>query len=225
MVSRVLSTLVCVLCVILLPAAWADTCSAYMDRDGYKHKNQQCGEYFCCGDCHTRSCCNSIRHRLTQEAQQRCGAGGSSGIAKSKLGTLLGSILGSLFPIIICVGLVICCMAPCCLLYKKCRKGRSRGSQIVTGPTSVISGPQQPFAPSFPSNPGYQPVPGQPGFGGLPNPSAPPPHMGSYGPAPQPGGFGPEVPVVNFIGPSFAQPPTSHEHSPPPYNPAYPSTG
>ncbi|XP_049894342.1 protein shisa-4-like [Epinephelus moara] len=219
MVSRVLFCLVCVLCSLLIQTVWAEICTSYVDTNGNQHRGQQCGNYYCCGNCYQRSCCSDRSYRISQEDQQRCSKG--SGHGKSKLGTLLGSILGSIFPIILCVGVVICCMAPCCLFYKKCRKGRSRGSQA---PPTMISGPQLPFPPSnnYPSHPGgYHSVPGQPGFGGLPNPSAPPPYMGGNNPPHGQGGFNPGMPMVNFIGPPLESAPPSNDNAPLPYNPAY----
>lgn len=48
---------------------------------------------------------------------------------KNKLPTVLGSTLGTIFPLILIVGVIICCVAPCCFCYKKCRKGGNRGRQ------------------------------------------------------------------------------------------------
>ncbi|XP_037629588.1 protein shisa-5-like [Sebastes umbrosus] len=224
MVSRVLSSVVCVLWVILLPVASDDFCGAFIDTSGRTHPAQTCGPQFCCGTCARRSCCSDRKYRLTLDAQRRCAerptTTNNDNDKKSKLGTLLGSILGSIFPIIICVGLIICCFAPCCLIYKKCRKGGNRGSH--TPNTTVINGPQQPFpqppaAPGYqPSHPGYQPVPVDPGFGGQPMPTAPP----SYNPAnPAPGGY----PAGPPMGPYPGQPMMPYPGQPyaTPYNPSY----
>lgn len=51
---------------------------------------------------------------------------------KNKLPTVLGSTLGTIFPLILIVGVIICCVAPCCFCYKKCRKGGNRGHQRRT---------------------------------------------------------------------------------------------
>nr|XP_046239244.1 protein shisa-5-like isoform X2 [Scatophagus argus] len=223
MVSRTLSALVCVSSVILLPAVWADECSSYWDTDGFYHETQQCVSQYCCGDCNNRYCCNEKKYRLTQEKQESCPGGVSLG-QKRKIAILLGSILGSIIPIIVCVGLIICCVAPCCLFYKKCRKGRNQRHQPgTTTTTAVYAAPQQPLSPSGyqPSYPGYQPVPVQPGYGGSPDPTAPPP---SYLEATNPGhssaAFSPGHPMYPL--PSQAWPPPhSDELAQPPYNPAY----
>lgn len=217
MVSRVLSSLVCVLCVILLPAVWADYCSSYRDMAGYSHDAQQCGSMYCCGDCNHKYCCSDWKQQLSQEKQQHC-SGRPNYDKKNKIGTLLGSILGSVFPIILCVGLVICCVAPCCLFYKKCRKGRNQRNQ------TVVNVPNQPLSPfgNQPSHPGYQLTPTQPGFGGLPFPTAPPTYEVAD-PGRPPGAFTPGMQVIGYPGQPYAPPPNSNELAPLPYNPSYPS--
>ncbi|XP_061730554.1 uncharacterized protein LOC133535088 [Nerophis ophidion] len=52
----------------------------------------------------------------------------------AKRAVLLGSILGVVIPLIFCVGLVACFVAPCCFFYKKCRKGRNSQRQNVPTP-------------------------------------------------------------------------------------------
>ncbi|CAJ1050450.1 protein shisa-4-like [Xyrichtys novacula] len=200
MVSRSLSIFVGVLCVILLPAVFADYCTDYVDSNGYYHDQQNCGSYYCCGNCYQMACCKDRTYRISSDEQRLCGGGGGGGgggsnSKKSKLATLLGSILGSILPVLLCVGLAICCLAPCCFLYKKCRKGRGRGP-------AVIHVPQQPHHPGQPSGPGYNPVPVQPGFGG--GPSGPPPYFDG-----NPGAFSPGQPMYPLPNPQ------------PPYNPAY----
>ncbi|XP_041639532.1 protein shisa-5-like [Cheilinus undulatus] len=183
----------------------AENCNSYTDSYGNYYDTQHCMGAYCCGTCNQRSCCTNRQYRLSEKDQRLCDNSYASD-GRSKLATLLGSILGTILPILLCVGLVICCVAPCCLFYKKCRKGRSR---TPTGPT-VIHMPQQPNHPSI--NPGYQPVPVQPGMGGLPNPSGPPPYN------PGSAAFTPGQPMYPLVPP--AQP---GGFSQPPYNPAYPN--
>ncbi|XP_034440883.1 protein shisa-5-like isoform X2 [Hippoglossus hippoglossus] len=134
----------------------------------------------------------------------------SSGFAFS----ILGVIFGSIFAFVLFLVLIICCVCPCCLIYKSCRR---RPNQIVTTTTHVVNIPVQPHPP-HPSYPGYQPVPGLHGYGGMPGPTAPP-H--SYMEAVQ---F-PPGPPMNFLPPPGQfyppPPPYSEDMAHPPYNPSY----
>ncbi|XP_070693394.1 protein shisa-5-like [Pempheris klunzingeri] len=226
MVSSALYSLVCVVCVVLLPAVWADDCSSYRDADGYYHDSQQClSPEFCCGNCNQKFCCTEKKYSLTQES---C-PGSMSGYAKkTSTAVILGSIFGSIFLIILCI-VIVCCVAPCCLFYKKCRKGRSQRHQIVDvrNTTTAVYAPQQPLSPSGhqPSYPGYQPVPVQRGYGGYegpPIPTAPPPsYMEATDPALSPVAFSPGYPMALFPNQPYA--PSTHldELAQPPYNPSY----
>ncbi|XP_074524925.1 uncharacterized protein LOC141789424 [Halichoeres trimaculatus] len=196
------STFVGVLCVVLLPAAFAEYCSSFVDRNGNFYDQQSCNNMYCCGNCYQMYCCTDTRYRISPNEQASCSQSSNSDKRK-KLSTLLGSILGSVFPILLCVGLVICCVAPCCLFYKKCRKGGRGGS----GPVIFR---QQPNNPGQPSNPGYKPVPGQPGFGGQPQPPAY--HDGN------PGAFSPGQPMYPLPNQPYANPGVGPQ---PPYNPSY----
>uniref|UniRef100_UPI0037E76525 protein shisa-4-like n=1 Tax=Semicossyphus pulcher TaxID=241346 RepID=UPI0037E76525 len=210
MVSRFLSILLCVLCGVLLPAVWANYCSAFIGSNGYRHDAQQCGSQYCCGNCFQMYCCRDSTYRLTEREQQSC-SDSSHNDKKNKLGTLLGSILGSIFPILLCVGLVICCCAPCCLFYKKCRKGgRTTNAPVVIGQNSP-SGPHPP-------NPGYQPVPVQPGHGGRP---MPPPSYYDGHPSGPSAGFGPGQPMYPLPNQPYGQPTHPGGFAQPPYNPSY----
>ncbi|XP_071400634.1 protein shisa-5-like [Centroberyx affinis] len=153
MVSGVLSSLVCALFVTLLPAVSADYCTRYLSTSSDFHDVQQCGPDYCCGTCNKKYCCTDARFHLSQDKQDRCTE--SYGITKGKrIALLVGSILGTVFPIIICVCLIICCVSPCCFLYKKCQRRRSRRPQTVIN-TTVVNAPQQPSAPSGHQHP-YQ---------------------------------------------------------------------
>uniref|UniRef100_A0A3Q1FZJ2 Shisa N-terminal domain-containing protein n=1 Tax=Acanthochromis polyacanthus TaxID=80966 RepID=A0A3Q1FZJ2_9TELE len=182
-------------------------CTSYTDRSGVSHRTQQCTMSYCCGDCAYKYCCKNQAQRLTQSQQERCSSRtGVNSNKTNRLGVLLGSILGSVFPIILCVGLIICCVAPCCLCYKKCRKGGNRShtgrpqiwlkhlcisinyfqmkldlwfySAVIISST-VVQPPVQPHSPG-----GYQPGGYQPGYPGYqpvpgfggPMPPAPPPY-------------------------------------------------
>uniref|UniRef100_A0A3Q3M6K4 Integrin, alpha 7 n=1 Tax=Mastacembelus armatus TaxID=205130 RepID=A0A3Q3M6K4_9TELE len=74
MVSSVLSSLTCVLCVILLPAVWADYCTSYWHKDNFYHDTQQCGDWYCCGGCDNKYCCHEEKYRITLETQKSCPA-------------------------------------------------------------------------------------------------------------------------------------------------------
>lgn len=142
----------------------------------------------------------------------------------SNIAVLTGSILGAIFPILICVGLIICFVAPCCCFYKMCRKRHNRRHQTTTNTITVVSTPLQPLSPAGyqPSYPGYQPVPFQPGHGGLSNPTAPPPsYWEATSPAHSPVAFTPGQPMHPFPGQPYALSPQSDELAQPPYNPSY----
>ncbi|KAM3621066.1 uncharacterized protein V6R79_005498 [Siganus canaliculatus] len=135
------------------------------------------------------------------------------------LGAILGIISGTAIAVILCVGLIICCVAPCCLLYKKCRQRHNERQSVRS--TTVVNTPMQPLPPSghHPTHPGYLPVPVQPGYGRSPNPTAPPP---SYSEA-----TGASAPPVSFsqgqlMYPYPSQPsPHTDDFAPLPYNPSY----
>ncbi|XP_077429936.1 uncharacterized protein LOC144056761 [Vanacampus margaritifer] len=203
MVSPVLSILVFVSCVFFLPTIWADDCSSYWDDSGVHRDGHGCGSMFCCGTCSNKYCCAKKSRELTQEfCDDR-----SRFEKHSRTTILVGSILGAVLPIIFCVGLITCFVAPCCFLYKKCRKRNSRQRQNVTS-TFVVAPHQPASTPQHqPPHPGYQPVPVPPHYG-VPVPTAPagpPAYMG--GPPP--------------MYPPGVLPPRPDQHSQPPYNPAY----
>ncbi|KAM9860038.1 protein shisa-5-like [Aulostomus maculatus] len=220
MVSTSFSSLVCVLCVILFPIAWADYCTGYWDNLSVYHEVQQCGSIFCCGNCNRKYCCNKQILSFTQEAQGNC-VDRPKFEKRSQFAVIAGSILGSIVPLVSCVSLIICCMAPCCLCYKKCRERRRQ-----TVVNTVVHIPQQPHASLGyqPSYPGYLPVPVQPGYGGPLMPSAPPPtYLEATDPAFSPGGFPQGHPMYPLqpINQPYALPAHPDGLAEPPYNPSY----
>ncbi|XP_029908034.1 protein shisa-5-like [Myripristis murdjan] len=215
---RVSSSLaLALLCVTLFPSISADYCTSYWDRNGQYHDLKQCGFDYCCGNCYQKYCCSDSSYRLTADEQRRCPERPVHGGGKSFF-TILGSVLGSVFPVITCVGIVICCLCPCCLLYKKCRKRGSRGHQTV-----VINPPPQPPTPS-----GYpQPYYGDqyPDFRLLqlqagPGATAPPPPP--YLEDSPPGSSAVPVPY-DQIALAQGQPeyPSQSDFAQPPYNPSF----
>ncbi|XP_061544449.1 protein shisa-5-like [Phycodurus eques] len=209
MKSAVLSILVLVSCVILIPTTWADNCSNYWDDSGLRRDGRQCGGMYCCGTCSNKYCCTEKTRQLSQEQQDLCDD--RPRFEKhTRPAILLGSILGAVISIIFCMGLVTCFVAPCCFLYKKCKKRRNlQRRQNVT--STFVAAPNQPASLSqhSSSHPGYQPVAVVPHYEGPTIPTAlvgPPLYMEAVPPAYPPG-----VP----------QPPLPGEHSQPPYNPSY----
>ncbi|GAA6228043.1 protein shisa-5-like [Lates japonicus] len=214
MVSRALSGLVCVFSVILVPAVWADFCSSHWDADGHHHESFQCGIMHCCGGCNKKDCCSEQENYLSQEDCPR--GDNTEHISLPAVGGIV-----SVFPVVICVALVVCFVCPCCMLHEKCCKRRRRGQQIVINATNV---PPQLGSPSGYQlfYPGYQSVPVQHGRGGQPVPTAPPPsYMEAMGPALFPGQFSPGQPMypLQLPGQPYGLPLSELEH--PPYNPSY----
>lgn len=144
-----------------------------------------------------------------------------SSINKSRhIALIVGSVIGSLVPIIFCISLIICCVAPCCLCYKKCRKRRNQ-RQIAVITTVNTLHPVSPtgYQPSYPS--GYHFVPT---YEGPSIPTAPPPsYLESTNPAYSTG-------VFSHGQPMYMHQPSSEPHAElphldeliqPPYNPSY----
>ncbi|XP_032368779.1 uncharacterized protein LOC116687459, partial [Etheostoma spectabile] len=166
----------------------ADYCSSYWETDGYYHDTQLCGSRYGLGNCNRKYRCSE--HRLTEEKRERCTSPGLAMTKKSHVSNLLGSILGPIFPSILCLGLIICCVAPCStrrwptlsqstnhkilVPYLQTKGCLQLTSSCKKNTLTIVNVPQQPLAPSG-HQPGYQPVPAQTGYGGLPFPTAPAP--------------------------------------------------
>ncbi|XP_034388363.1 protein shisa-5-like [Cyclopterus lumpus] len=195
MAPGVLSGRVYVLCLILLPAVWADNCSDYEGSNGYHHQDQQCGSQYCCGNCERKYCCSNKTQRLSQEEEHKCSGSSSDLGTKSLFAKRLGSVIGRILPFM----LIICCVAPCCFFFKKCRIGRNQSPQIVmTSYTPAVHNlPEQSLSlyGYQPAYRGYQLVPSQPGYG-------PPPYM-------ETNAFTAGIPIVSFPGQPYAPPPVS----------------
>lgn len=122
--------------------------------------------------------------------------------------------LGSILPIVICVGCVVCCVALCCFC---CKKSNQQRHQNVTTVVYSHPSPQQlPISEYQPPYPAYQPVPLHT-HAGLPDASAPPP---SYLEA-----TNPALSHNNPVPPMFlhSSQPSGHSdvHQQLPYNPAF----
>ncbi|XP_004068715.1 protein shisa-5-like [Oryzias latipes] len=210
MVPGVSGRTLCVFCVVLLRTVWGDLCISYRDMDGNFHEARQCSKY-CCGDCSFKNCCNDKKLRFTQEKQEQC--------FESSVSTavLVGIIVGTLIPVILAVTLLICCLAPCCLCYRKCRKGHSPRSY---GSAVNASQPAQPQSANQPSNAGYQPVSA---FEGPPMPTAPPPsYIDSTDPVTVDFTHGLPMYHINSTGEPETPPPSyTEELAQPPYNPSF----
>ncbi|XP_030584554.1 protein shisa-5-like [Archocentrus centrarchus] len=200
MVSSLLFSLLCVLCVVVVQAADENDCFSYLDRNDLFHDEQACGRKHCCGECSRRYCCSEKKYQLNQElCPER-----SLSLTKSKIAVIVGSTIGTIVLVTLCVSVMICCIAPCCLCYKKCRK-RPDQRQIIV----INSNPSQ-----QPPHPGYQAVPAGP-----PMPTAPPP---SYQEIINPTDFPvPSGHPLKRLSQPCAPPPYSDNPQPPPFNPSY----
>ncbi|XP_072308779.1 uncharacterized protein [Eucyclogobius newberryi] len=168
--------------VVFTPCIFAgDDCKAYTDISGVYHTRQWCYSGFCCGTCLNRYCCMDSFWKLSEDKQEDCDFDSRNDILPMVLG--IGSF------IFIALIFVLCCVCPCCCLYKVCR--RPRPVVATTHHTTVVthapqSYPQQPSAASQPyqgphqgpqyaphQGPQYTPyhsVPVQPGYGAPPMP-------------------------------------------------------
>ncbi|XP_041836539.1 protein shisa-5-like [Melanotaenia boesemani] len=210
MVSGILPNVLCIWCIVVVPAVWADDCNSYWDMNDNYHDVQSCYMY-CCGNCNDRYCCSDKKNSLTQEKQDGCP--GSVNNKSKNIALIMGNVIGALILIIICVTVITCCMVPCCLCYKKCRKTHNQ-RQIAM--ITTVNTPQPTVSPT-----GYQSVPRHEG---PPMPTAPPPsYLESTNPAPSTFVFSQGQPM--YTGQASSEPHSELPHSDalvqPPYNPSY----
>ncbi|KAM9408763.1 uncharacterized protein KZ484_001151 [Pholidichthys leucotaenia] len=221
MATGVLSSLQYVLFVVILPVMLADHCPSYWDSYGDFHNVQHCGSMYCCGDCSKPYCCYDKAKQLTPKNLESC-PGRDPHKKGSSTAMIVGIVLGTILLVLPCVGLIICCLAPCCYCYKKFRKRRNQAHISVINTANVVSVPSQPSHPSqplHPSYPGYQSVPAGP-----PIPTAPPLlYTASTNPPLDPVVFVHGQPVHPSDQPSLP-PPHTDETVQLPYNPSYGTT-
>ncbi|XP_037535741.1 protein shisa-4-like [Nematolebias whitei] len=193
MVSGFWSGVLCVFCLVVVQAVWADDCTSYWNANGYFSEAQQCVKY-CCGDCRNKYCCKNKKDSLTEGEQQQC--------LTNSIGLIVGATLAVVIPVIICVALIICYVSPSCLIYKRCRKRRTQRQIAVTNT------PQPPLSTS-----GHQPAYGDyqsvPVYEDPPIPSAPPPSYLEI-----------TEPAYSQIPEDQPSHPLSQPQSPPPYSDA-----
>ncbi|XP_039864974.1 protein shisa-4-like isoform X2 [Simochromis diagramma] len=127
MPSSILSSLVCVLCVVVVPAVWADHCHSYWDTNGVFHDTQECEKY-CCGDCRTKYCCSDIKYSFTEKKQELCFRR-SARVKRSYHVEYVG--IGVPVPILVCTGLIICCVTRCCSCCRTSKKKNPRQEIII----------------------------------------------------------------------------------------------
>nr|XP_055072748.1 protein shisa-5-like isoform X2 [Misgurnus anguillicaudatus] len=225
-----------------------DDCKSYWTSNGMYKPPIDCNYMqFCCGTCNDRRCCYNPLEKLSEDAQDDCFFyTGNSDVMPLVVGVTVAGIVGFI------ILFTICCVCPCCCLYKTCRKPRPI---MTTATTTVITSqyPQQPVIQGG-QYPPYQPMPpqqgygGQPAYGGQPMPTGPyqgqpyavgppPPYQEAGGPGyPVPysqAAFAPgqaSYPIHPPVQPGFTQPPppTDYNSTQPAYNPAYmppPKTG
>ncbi|KAJ0068468.1 hypothetical protein NL108_008415 [Boleophthalmus pectinirostris] len=234
MASALSSFVVLALVVVFTPCIFAlfdDDCESYTDISGVYHSRQLCGFQFCCGTCFNRYCCQDNIWRLSEKRQDDCTFIHSGG-------SVVPMVLGIGAFVFISLIFILCCVCPCCCLYKACR--RPRPVVATTTHTTVISStpqsyPQQPAATPQPYQAAqyapYQPIPVQPGYGAQPMPyqgapyvpGPPPTYQEATGPsypaAPMPysqAAFTPGQPPYPLQppGPSPSHPPQPQPNAP-----------
>ncbi|XP_026022509.1 protein shisa-5-like [Astatotilapia calliptera] len=145
MPSSILSSLVCVLCVVVVPAVWADHCHSYWDTNGVFHDTQECEKY-CCGDCRTKYCCSDIKYNFTEKKQELCFRR-SARVKRSYHVEYVG--IGVPVPILVCTGLIICCVTRCCCCCCRTSKKKNPRREIITL-TTVVNTVYQPVPAATP---------------------------------------------------------------------------
>ncbi|XP_067271729.1 protein shisa-5 [Pseudorasbora parva] len=224
-----------------------DDCKPYFTSNSVYKPFIRCRYTFCCGTCDDRYCCSNPLLKLSEEKQDDCFFK-----TNDNMYVAVGVTIAGLVTFIIMF--IICCVCPCCCIYKMCRNPRPVMGATTT--TTVISSqyPQQPnvqgsqyppYQPMIPPQSGYS---GAPGYGGQPMPTAPyqgqgyaagppPPYQEAGGPGyPAPysqaafDGGKAAYPIQPPVQPGFAHPPppANYSSTQPAYNPAYvepPKTG
>lgn len=123
----------------------ADHCHSYWDTNGVFHDTQECGKY-CCGDCRTKYCCSDIKYSFTEKKQELCFRRcalhfslippqcsrneyklqllfcicRSARVKRSYHAEYVG--IGVPVPILVCTGLIICCVTRCCSCCRTSKK-------------------------------------------------------------------------------------------------------
>ncbi|KAF4803463.1 Protein shisa-5 [Turdus rufiventris] len=215
---------ICLLRLLLLPAAVSgEDCPAYTGYFGEVQLAQPCPQ-FCCGTCLDRYCCSNPLLKFDEQklqCNQHNERMSDSQIfqdpddffvsTSSSFGTII-AIGVAVFAVIV-VTIILCLTCSCCCLYKACRRPRP---VVTTANTTVVHSAylQQPAVPpSYPAAPyqGYQPVAiqPQPGMPVAPYPAQYPPPYPMQPPGP------PAYHETVAVGDGAPYP------TQPPYNPAY----
>ncbi|XP_029358371.1 protein shisa-5-like [Echeneis naucrates] len=209
MISRLLYNFGCVLCVILLPAVWAEDCRDFTERGSSYREPLKCGPQYCCEKRGKIYCCSEEENRVFYQEE-----GHFERLSVRSTFPPIIFILIGIIVICIIVVLIVCFACPCCLLYKQCQK-RHNGTRQAVVTTTVIGTSQLPLSPSG-YHPSYQPVPAPHGQGG----PTPPSYLeATYSAVPYPQQQ-PMYPVPP-PGQNYHLPPLSDEFVQLPYNPAY----
>ncbi|KAJ0068456.1 hypothetical protein NL108_008407 [Boleophthalmus pectinirostris] len=123
---------------------------------------------------------------------------------------LIGAVCGSIFQIVLCVGVISGCVSLCCWCHKRCRRRRPQnGVNVIYVPAPV---PPEGYQLSLPN---YYSAPVSPPNIGPPLPTTPPP---SYQEATSPGLYPLDI---SQRPPLYPNPPSLGQNSQQPHNPEY----